>query len=112
VEGGAEVGAVDDGVARRFRVVQVFAARTVEFHGRSVGHVGLAHWEEGLGVAHYAGAFPEVGLFELFELFRGGERLAGRTRDRVEEDEKGGKATYHLCESPVCDDVACMDEAV
>lgn len=68
VEGGAEVGAVDDGVARRLGVVEVFAAGAVELDGGRVGHVRLAHGEERLRFAHDAGALAEVGFFEFLEL--------------------------------------------
>jgi hypothetical protein len=78
VEGGAEVGAVDDGVARRLWVVEVFAAGAVELHGGGVCDVGLAHGEERLGLAHDAGALAEVGLFELLEL--GGVSLCTHPR--------------------------------
>ncbi len=43
VEGGAEVGAVDGGVARRFRVVDVLALGAVHLHRPLVWDVGLAH---------------------------------------------------------------------
>lgn len=71
MERSPEVGAVDGEVAGRLWVVEVFTARAVQLHGGRVGDVGLAHGEERLGFAHYAGAFAEVGFFELFELFGG-----------------------------------------
>lgn len=71
MEGSAEVGAIDDGVAGGFRIIEVFAACAVEFYGGGVGDVGLAHGEERLGVAEDAGAFAEVGFFELLELLLG-----------------------------------------
>jgi hypothetical protein len=85
VERGAKVSAIDAGVARRLRIVDVFAAPAVELDGGRVGHVGLAHGEEGLRVAHDARAFAKVGLFELLE---------------------------HFCQAPRCDDVARVHEAV
>lgn len=69
VERGAKVGAVDGGVARGFRVVEVLAAGAVELDGLEVGDVGEAHGEEGVGVAVDARAFAEFGLFVLVELF-------------------------------------------
>jgi hypothetical protein len=57
-------------VARGFGVVEVFAFGAKEFDGGGVGDVGLAHGEEGLLVAHYAGAFAEVAFFVFFELLR------------------------------------------
>jgi hypothetical protein len=68
VEGGAEVGAVDDGVARGLGVVDVFAAWAVEFDRGRVGDVGLAEGEEWLRVAEDPGAAAEVGFFEFLEL--------------------------------------------
>lgn len=68
VEGGAEVGAVDGGVAGGFGVVGVFAAGAVELDGFEVGHIGEAHGEEGVGVTHDARAFSEFGLLVLVEL--------------------------------------------
>ena len=64
-----EVCTVDRCVARGFGVVEVFAPRAVQLYGRRVGDVGLAHREEWLGFAHDAGAFSEVGFFELLELW-------------------------------------------
>lgn len=46
VERRAEVGTVDGGVPLRLGVVDVFAARAVEFDGFDVGYVGEAHGEE------------------------------------------------------------------
>jgi len=60
MEGSAEVGAVDYGMAGGFGVVEVFAAGAVEFYGGGVRDVGLTHGEEGLRFAHYAGAFAKV----------------------------------------------------
>lgn len=68
LEGGAEVGAIDDGVAGRFRVVEVFAFGAVELDGLDVGEVGHAGWEEQVGVAHDAGTFAKVAFFVFFEL--------------------------------------------
>jgi hypothetical protein len=68
VEGGPEVGAVDYGVPRGLGVVEVFATRAVQFYRGGVGDVGLAHGQERLRVAHYAGAFAEVGFLEFLEL--------------------------------------------
>jgi hypothetical protein len=47
-------------MARRFGVVEVFAACAVELYGGGIGYVGLAHGEEGLRFAHDARAFAEV----------------------------------------------------
>jgi hypothetical protein len=68
VETGAKVGAIDYGMPTGFGVIEVFAARAVQFYGRGVGAVGLPHGEERLGLAHYAGAFSKVGFLKLFEL--------------------------------------------
>ena len=68
VERGAEVGAVDGGVARGLRVVHVFAFGAVEFYRFDVGVVGLPHGEEGVAVAGDAGTFAEVGFFVFLEL--------------------------------------------
>ena len=68
VEGGAKVGAVDGGVSGRLWVVRVLAARAVELDGFEVRDVGEAHREEGVGLAHDAGAFAKVALLVLFEL--------------------------------------------
>lgn len=76
VKRGAEVSAIDDGVARGLWVVEVFAAGTVELHGGRVGQVGLAHGEERLRFAHDARAFSKVGFLELLELGGGRGRLS------------------------------------
>jgi hypothetical protein len=55
-------------VAGGFGVVGVFAAGAVESYGFEVGDVAEAHWEERVGVAHDARAFPELGLLVLVEL--------------------------------------------
>lgn len=68
VERGAEVGAVDGGVARGLGVVEVFAFGAVELYAFLVRDVGEAHGEEGVVLAHYAGAFAEVAFFVFFEL--------------------------------------------
>lgn len=68
MEGGTKVGAINDGMTRRLRVVEVFASSAVKLYGRGVGDVGLPHWEERLRLAHYTGAFSKVGLFELLKL--------------------------------------------
>lgn len=67
-EGGAEVGAVDGGVAARLWVVEVLAAGAPELDGLLVGDVGQADGQEGVRVAVDAGAFAEVSLFILLEL--------------------------------------------
>lgn len=69
MEGGAEEGAIDGGVARRFRVVDVLASGAVEFHGLVVGDVGESHGEERVRMAHYAGTLAKVTLFVFLELF-------------------------------------------
>lgn len=68
VEGGAKVGAVNAGVARRLGVVDVFAARAEELDGLGVGHVSEAHGQQRLRVAVDAGAFAKLALFVLVEL--------------------------------------------
>ena len=68
VEGGAEVGAVDGGVARGLWVVDVLTFGAVHLHGFLVGDIGLAHGEEWVGVADYAGTFAEVGFFVFVKL--------------------------------------------
>lgn len=70
VEGGAEVGTVDGGVARRLWVVEVLAAGAVELDWFEVGDIGETHGEEGMGVAVDARAFSKLGLFVLVELFQ------------------------------------------
>lgn len=68
VEGGAEVGAVDGGVAGGFRVVDVLAFGAVHLDGFLVRDVGLTHGEERVRVADYTRAFAKVGFFVLVEL--------------------------------------------
>ena len=68
MERGAEVGAVDGGVAGGFGIVQVLAFAAVEFDGLDVREVGHAGREEGVVGAGDAGAFAEVGFFVFFEL--------------------------------------------
>lgn len=87
LESGAEVGAVDVGVAGGFGVVDVFAFAAVEFHGLYAGHVGHAGGEEGLEVAVDAGAFAKFGFFVFLDLGWGDRLLARITfggRDDVE----------------------------
>lgn len=48
VEGATKVGAVDLSVAGGLWVIKVFAFDAVEFYGRVVGRVVLAHREKGL----------------------------------------------------------------
>lgn len=67
-EGGAEVGAIDGGVAARLWVVEVLAAGAPELDGLLVGDVGQADGQEGVRVAVDAGAFAEVCLLVLLEL--------------------------------------------
>lgn len=67
-EGGAEIGAVDGGVAARLWVVEILAPGTPELDGLLVGDVGQADGQEGVRVAMDAGAFAEVGLLILLEL--------------------------------------------
>lgn len=68
MEGGAEEGAVDLGVPGRLGIVDVLAAGAVELDGLGVGHVGEAHGQEGVGVAHDARTLAEVAFFVFFEL--------------------------------------------
>lgn len=68
MEGGAEVGTVDGGVPRGFRIVDVFALGAVHLDGLLVGDIGLAHREERMRVADDAGAFAEVGFFVFVKL--------------------------------------------
>lgn len=70
-EGGAEVGAVDVGVPRRFRVVEVLAFGAVELDGLDVRVVRHAGREERRGAAEDPRAFAEVGFLVFFQL-RGG----------------------------------------
>ncbi len=70
-EGGAEVGAVDVGVPRRLRVVEVLAFGAVELDGLDVRVVGHAGREERGGAAEDPRAFAEVGFFVFFQLWRG-----------------------------------------
>lgn len=70
VEGGAEVGAVDSGVAGRLWIIDVLAASAVQLDGLEVGHVGEAHGQQRVGLAHDAGALSEVALLVLFQLPR------------------------------------------
>lgn len=68
VKGGAEVGAVDGGVARGFGVVEVLAAGAVELDRLEIGNIGEAHGEQGVRVTVDAGTFAKLGLFVLVEL--------------------------------------------
>lgn len=68
LEGGAEVGAVDVGVAGGLWVVEVFAFAAVEFHGLDVWEVGHAGWEKRVGTADHTGAFAKIAFFIFFEL--------------------------------------------
>lgn len=68
MEGGSEVGAVDGGVSRGLRVVDVFAFAAVEFYGFGVGVVGEAHGEETVASAHYSRTFAEVAFLVFFQL--------------------------------------------
>lgn len=70
VEGGAEVGAVDRGVARGFGVVEVLTPGAVELDGLEVGNVGETHGEQRVRVAVDAGTFAKFGLLVLVELSR------------------------------------------
>lgn len=67
-EGGAEVGAVDGGVAARLWVVEVLAAGAPELDRLLVGDVGQADGQEGVRVAVDAGTFAEVCLLILLQL--------------------------------------------
>lgn len=67
-EGGAEVGAVDGGVAARLWVVEVLAPGAPQLDGLLVGYVGQADGQEGVRVAVDAGAFAKVCLLVLLEL--------------------------------------------
>lgn len=68
MEGGAEIGAVDGGVAGRFRVIKIFAFATVQLYGLNIRKVGEAGGEERVGEAGNARAFAEVRFFVFFEL--------------------------------------------
>ena len=68
MEGGTEVCTVDGSVTGGFGVVEVFAFWAVEFDGLLARVVGLAHWQERLGVAEHTRAFAEVGFLVLVEL--------------------------------------------
>lgn len=70
-EGGAEVGAVDVGVPRRFRVVEVLAFGAVELDGLDVRVVRHAGREERRGAAEDPRAFAEVGFLVFFQLRQG-----------------------------------------
>lgn len=100
-ERGAEVGTVDDGMARRLGIVDVFAARTVEFDRGSVGDVGLAHGEERLGFTHDAGTSSEVAFLEFLEL-EGISRYGGGW----------SMHWYHSGQTPSRHNVPRMDQAV
>ena len=112
VEGRAEVGAVDGGVAGCLGVVDVLAFGAVHLYGFLVGEVGLAHGQEGVGVAEDAGAFAEIGFFVFVE-------LEGQGRGAVRNGVGGGGLglsglgrTYHFCKTASRDDVAGVHEAV
>lgn len=60
VERRAKVCAVDAGVPRRFRVVDVLAPRAVQLDRREVRYVVLAHGEERVLIAHDARALAKV----------------------------------------------------
>ena len=68
VERGAEVGAIDGGVSGRLRVVDVLTLGAVHLDRLLVREIGLAHREQGVGVADDAGAFAEVGFLVFVEL--------------------------------------------
>lgn len=68
VEGGAEVGTVDGGVAGGFGVVDVFAFGAVEFDGALVGEVGLAHGQEGMAFTQDARTLAKVAFLVLVKL--------------------------------------------
>lgn len=67
-EGGAEVGAVNSGVAARLWVVEVLAPGAPELDGLLVGNVGQANGQEWVRVAMDAGAFAEICLLVLLKL--------------------------------------------
>jgi hypothetical protein len=68
MEGGPEVSTVDRGVTGGFGVVQVLAARAVQFNGGGIGGVVLTGGEEGLACTEDARAFAEFALFKFVEL--------------------------------------------
>lgn len=107
----AEVSAIDTVVTGRFRVVDVLAFGAVEFHVRGVGDVVLAHGEEGLGFADYAGAFAEGSLFVFFHLFGNrvnidagafctSDRRRGRIICRKPKTDWKGRNTLTILASP------------
>lgn len=87
LEGGAEVGAVDGGVAGGFRVVEVFTFGAVELDGLDVGVVRHAHGEERVVFAHDARTLAEIALLVFLQLVRAGSVSSLGPR-RME--------TYHL----------------
>lgn len=110
MEGGAEVGAFDVGVAGGFGVVDIFAFAAVEFYGLHADYVGHSGGEEGLGVAVDAGAFAELGFFVFFDLWGWGLRVvSGEFIERFEGwglnggvkfDEIGGEGELTILASP------------
>lgn len=68
MEGGAEVGTVDGGVAGGFGVVDVFAFRAIEFDGAHVGKIGLAHRQEGMAITHDARTLAKFAFLVLVKL--------------------------------------------
>jgi hypothetical protein len=70
-----KVGAVNRGVTRRLRIVDILALGAVESDSALVGNIVQAHREEVLTLAQNAGAFAEVAIFVLFSL---GEERRGQ----------------------------------
>jgi hypothetical protein len=67
-EGGAEVCAVDGGMAARLGIVEVLAPGAPELDRLLVRDVGQADGQEGMRVAVDARAFSKVGLLIFLEL--------------------------------------------
>lgn len=68
VEGGAEIGTVDGGVAGGLGVVDVFAFGAVEFDGAHIGEVGLAHGQKGVAFTQDTRTLAKVALLVLVKL--------------------------------------------
>lgn len=110
VERGAEVSAVDGGVARRLGVVDILASRAVQLDGLGVGHVREPHRQQGVRRTHDARALAEVGLLILLELLIEGRKELVTNEDAVWGE--GGGTTNHLLKAPSSDNVSSMNETV
>jgi hypothetical protein len=101
-ERGAEVGAVDAGVAGGLGAVDILAFGAVKLDALGVGEVAQANWEEGVGPAEHTRAPAEVAFLIFLHL---GSVLAGSKREDA-------SATDHLLQPSRCDDVPRVNKPV